>query len=84
MTVESNTITITNSSFETIASLASITMTSGKTYSIQVQNIAEIKIADAVFTVQDKDGIGTLTQGDDDVYIRTPGIPAKLTILENT
>lgn len=81
MTTVSATIEITNCSYETIASLASITLTEGKTYSIQIQNIADIKIADAEFTFQNEKF--QLTQGSDDVYIKTPGLPAILTILEN-
>lgn len=81
MTAVSNTITITNNSYETIASLVSITLTSGKTYSMQIQNIAIIKIADAEFTFNNEKF--QFTQGDDDIYIKTPGLPATLTILEN-
>lgn len=81
MTAVSNTITITNTTYETIASLASITLTSGKTYSIQIQNIAYVKIADAEFCFKDEKF--TLTQGSDDVYIKAASLPATLTILEN-
>ena len=56
-------------------------MTNGKTYSIQIQNIAELKIADAIFTLENEKL--ALTQGEDDIYIRTPGLPAIFTILEN-
>ena len=84
MSVVSKTITITNKSFETIASLIETTLTSGKKYTIQVQNIAELKAGDAVFTVSDKNGIGTLEQGENDWYIRTIGASAIFTILENT
>lgn len=83
MTAVSATIEINNTTFDTIENLASITMTEGKTYSIQAQNNIELKIAGAIFPISDKNGIGTLTQGEDSVYIRTPGIPATFTILEN-
>lgn len=81
MTAVSKTLKIENTTFETIASLASITLTSSKTYSMQIQNTAEIKIADAIFTFENEKF--SFTQADDDIYIRTLGIPAVLTILEN-
>lgn len=83
MTAVSNTITISNTSYETIASLASITLTSGKTYSMQVQNAAYIKVADAEFAVSDEKF--TWTQGEDDIYIKVAyaSMTAILTILEN-
>lgn len=81
MTAVSKTLKIENTTFETIASLASITLTASKTYSMQVQNIAEIKIADAIFTFENEKF--QFTQADDDIYIRTLGVPAVLTILEN-
>lgn len=81
MTAVSKTLSITNSSYETIASLASITLTQGKTYSMQIQNIAYIKIADAEFCFKDEKF--AFTQDADDIYIKTPGLPATLTILEN-
>ena len=81
MTAVSNTISITNTSYETIASLASITLTASKTYSMQIQGIAYIKIADAEFCFKDEKFV--FTQDTDDIYIKTPGLPATLTILEN-
>lgn len=81
MTAVSKTLKIENTAFETIASLAEITLTSSKTYSMQIQNTAEIKIADAIFLMKDEKF--QFTQDDDDIYIRTLGIPAVLTILEN-
>lgn len=81
MTAVSNTVTVTNTSYETIASIANITLTNGKTYAMQIQNIASIKIADAEFVFKDEKF--QLTQDADDVYIKTFGIPATLTILEN-
>lgn len=71
----------TNGSFETVANLTSLTLTSGKTYTMQIQNIAELKIADAIFTIANNP-IFTLTASDDDVYIKTNGY-VTLTILEN-
>ena len=71
----------TKGQYKTINELTGLTLASGKTYTIQVQNIAELKIADAIFTLENEKL--TLTQGEDDIYIRTPGLPAILTILEN-
>ena len=82
MTAVSKTISITNSSYETIASLASITLTKGKTYSMQIQNIAYIKVADAEFCFNNEKF--QFTQGDDAIYIKTLGLSATLTILENS
>lgn len=81
MTAVSNTIEITNTTYETIASLTSITFTKGKSYAIQIQNIAVVKIADAEFTFTNEKF--TFTQDEDDIYIKTPGGRAILTILEN-
>lgn len=81
MTAVSNTIEITNTTYDTIASLASITLTQGKSYAIQIQNIADVKIANAEFTFTNEKF--TFTQDEDDIYIKTPGGRAILTILEN-
>lgn len=83
MTAVSATIDIDNASYETLASLASITLTEGKSYSVQIQNILNWKVADAEFTFQNKDI--TWTQAADDVYVKVinAGQVAKITILEN-
>lgn len=83
MTTVSATIDIDNASYETLASLASITLTEGKSYSVQIQNILNWKVADAEFTFQNKDI--TWTQAADDVYVKVinAGQVAKITILEN-
>lgn len=81
MTAVSNTINVTNTTFDTVENLASITMTNGNTYSIQIQGIVDFKVANAIFTFIDKEF--TFTQGTDAVYIRSLGMPAKFTILEN-
>lgn len=84
MTAVSKTITITNDNYETIASLAGITLTSGKTYSMQIQGMANIKIADAEFTFNNEKF--QFTQGSDAISIKPLGSDssAKLTILENS
>lgn len=82
MTTVSATVEITNKTFETLSSLADITLTSGKTYSIQIQGIIEYKIANAIFMFNNINF--TWTQGDDDVYVRTLGLPVTIVVLENT
>lgn len=82
MTTNSYTGSITtNGEFVTIAELTNFTFTASKTYTIQIQNIAELKIADAIFTIANNP-IFTLTASNDDVYIKTNGY-VTLTILEN-
>ena len=83
MTAVSATIKIDNDDWATIASLAGITLSSGKSYSIQVRGEAFIKIADAEFDVSNKDI--TVTQGADNIYIKPNGSSGTcvIAILEN-
>lgn len=81
MTAVSKTIQVTDTTYDTIANLANITLTSGKTYSMQIQNLAYIKIANAEFVFNNEKF--QFTQGSDDIYIKGTGLPAILTILEN-
>lgn len=83
MTAVSKTIIVNNTTYDTIANLADITLTSGKTYSIQIQNSASVKIADAEFVFTNEKF--QFTQGDDDIYIKVSyaSMTAVLTILEN-
>lgn len=81
MTAVSYTGTIdTNGEYETVESLTELTLTSGKTYTVQIQNIGYIKIADAEFCVQNR--IFTFTQGEDALYFKS-NQPAAFSILEN-
>lgn len=83
MTIESYTGVIQpNTEFATVESLTSVTFTAGKTYTMQIQNTAYIKIANAVFCVSNEKF--NYTAGDEDLYIRVPA-PSScvLTILEN-
>lgn len=82
MTTVSKTLTITNQQYEALETLANITMTPGKVYTIQIQNIADIKIADAEFTIINQ--CFSLTKSNDVVYIKTNVTGAVLTILENS
>ena len=82
MTVASYTGEInTNGEWATIASLTSFTFVEDTPYWIQVQNIAEIKIASAEFTVHNEKF--KYTQLEDDIYIKT-NERVVLTILETT
>lgn len=72
----------TNGEFKTINELTGLTLTSGKTYTFQVQNMAELKIDKAVFTLYNEKF--TWTQGADTVYIKTSSSSAVLTVLENS
>ena len=71
----------TNGEFETVESLTSLTFTAGKTYNMQIQNEAYLKVADAVFAfINEKFNYIAST---DDLYIKTYGsMPCTLTILE--
>lgn len=81
MTTTSKTLKINNAAYETIASLANITLTQDKTYSCQIQGTAFIKIADAEFVLTNEKFY--FTQGGDNVYIKNnASVPAVLTILE--
>jgi len=83
MTAVSKTLEITNQDYETVASLANITLTSGKKYNMQVQNKAFIKLADAEFLLEKNEKF-SFTQDDDDLYIKIVDVfnPTILTILE--
>ena len=70
----------TNRLYETIASVASFSFTSGKKYVIQVRGSAEIKIANAEFEVRNEKF--EYDAGDDTIYIKTDGVGCTLTILE--
>lgn len=81
MTAVSATTVIYNKENEKLETLAGITLTSGKTYSIQVQNTACFTIANAEFVFCNEKF--PFTQGDDDVYVKAIG-SATITILENS
>jgi hypothetical protein len=80
MTILSYTGTVNTNAYKTIAEVASVTFTEGKTYAMQIQNLANIKIADAEFTIKNEKFKYTATS--DDIYIKTYG-DVILTILEN-
>ena len=71
----------TQGDFETVASVTSLTLTSGNTYNIQIQNTAILKVADAEFTFKNEKF--NYVASSDDLYIKTEGaIPCVLTVLE--
>lgn len=72
----------TNGEYETVSSLSGVTFTSGKSYSIQIQNLAYLKIADAEFAIYTDEPF-TYTASSDDLYIKTDYASCVLTILEN-
>ena len=79
MTTTSFTGTISASTYTDVETLTSLTLTEGKAYTIQIQNIANLKIADAEFTLNNT--LLKLTKTSDDWYIKANN--AVLTILEN-
>ena len=82
MTIQSFTGTIdTDGEFLLIETETGITFTAGTKYTVQVQNQAYVKIADAVFNVTGKEF--EYTAGTEDIYIKTTYQPCVLTILEN-
>ena len=56
----------TQGNFETIASLTGLTLTTGKTYTMQTSDNTYLKCADAIFNVSNK--IFTWVQGTDAAY----------------
>ena len=81
--VESYTGTIkTDGEFELVETLTGITFTVGNTYTMNVINSAEIKVANAIFPISNEKF--QYKAGNDDLYIRTQdGYTCTLTILEN-
>lgn len=83
MTVQSYTgIINTNGVFENVTTLTEVTFTQGNTYTIQIQNLAWVKIADAIFEVGGKPF--TYKAGEDELQVKTPNANAIISILENT
>ena len=83
MTAVSKTLTVnTEGEWESVAELANITFTSGYSYTMQLQNLGYLKIADAEFTIY-SDAPFTYKASDDTLYIKTDYSKCELTILEN-
>lgn len=72
----------TNNSYQNVSELTGVTFTSGKTYTMQVQNDAYLKIDNAEFLFSNEkfqykaDG--------SDLYIKTTTMPCVLSILEES
>lgn len=81
MTAVSSTIAITNTNYEKLATLANITMTNGKSYSIQIQGLIGYRVANADFVFNDVNF--TFTQGVDEVYVKAIGVRPTIVVLEN-
>lgn len=82
MTVQSYTgIINTNGEFENVATLTGVTFTQGNTYTVQIQNLAWVKIADAIFEVGGKPF--TYKAGSSDLEVKTPNANAIISVLEN-
>lgn len=71
----------TNGEFVSVATETGVTFTSGKTYSMQIQNGAYLKLSDAIFQVNNS--IFTYKAGTADLKIKTNYNACVLTILEN-
>ena len=83
MTAQSYTGSInTNGEFVDVETLTGITFTPGNNYSVQIQNLAEWKVADAVFTIL-TDDVWNFLGGSDTPYIKTVLGDCTLTIYES-
>lgn len=82
-TTPSNTVTVNNLDWQTVESVADITMTEGKTYVISIENRGKIKIANAEFPVKNEKF--PFTQCQNTLYIKSidSAYPVVLTIYEN-
>lgn len=82
MTVESYTgIINTQGEFQNVSTLTGVTFTEGKTYTIQIQNLAWVKISDAIFEVGNKPF--TYKAGGEELQVKTPNANGIISVLEN-
>lgn len=72
----------THGEWESVETLAEITLTAGKKYDIQMLQLGFLKVANAEFTISWITPFG-YTHGTDDLYIRTND-DCMFTILEHT
>lgn len=70
----------TNGEWETVSSLTNITFAEGTTYNMQINNLAYLKIGDAVFSFNCEKF--DYKAGTDDLYIKTNNNSCTLSILE--
>lgn len=80
MAFTSYTGTIQADDWTSVTSLTGVTLTSGKTYDLQIVKQCQLKVGDAIFDVFNRDVI--FTQGEGALYIKTGANPCRLTILE--
>lgn len=82
MTLQSFTGSInTQGEFASVETLTKLTFTQGTTYTMQILNGAYIKIADAVFYINNGEKF-EFTAGTETLYIKNNYTPITLTILE--
>lgn len=70
----------THNNYQKASDLTGVTFTSGKTYTIQVQNAAYFKVDDAEFLFSNREF--QYKAGSSDLYIKTTTMPCVLSILE--
>ena len=82
MTAQSFTgIIDTKGEWQKVGELTGITFTEGNSYSMQIQNWARVKVADAEFSCSNEKF--TYKAASDELYIKTTNGNCQLTILEN-
>lgn len=82
MTIESFTgIINTNGEFQEVETLTGVSFTIGNSYTMMIQNLAYIKVANAIFPITNEKF--QYKAGEEDLYIRTDENNCVLTILEN-
>lgn len=70
----------TNGEYESVTTLTGFSFTEGKTYNMQIQNVAYLKVGDAEFCfINEK---FDYTAGSEDLKIKTDMAQCVLTILE--
>lgn len=71
----------TDGQYVDLATESGVTFTSGTTYTIQIQNLAYLKLGDAEFAIYTNDPF-TYTAGSDTLYIKTTYNTCVVTILQ--
>ena len=83
MTTQSYTGNIdTNNEWQKVSELTGISFTNGNTYSMQINNWARVKVANAEFSCSNEKFSYKATS--DDLYIKTTNGSCQLTVLENS
>ena len=71
----------TEGQFESVATLTDLSITSGKTYTLQVRNFVQLRLGDGIIDVNTTDPF-TYVAGSDDLEINTPQGATLLTVIE--